>query len=358
MKKIGLSLYFLISVIFLQAQDHVPSYGKIDKADLEMKDCEFDPGAEALVLLDIGEIDFSYYQNIGWMSETSYRIRIKILKERAVSRSEIKLRYYAKNGREAISNISGISYNLDANGNIEESKLESRNIYDKGIDKDFSEASFALPNVRAGTVFEYKYKMLRKSYSYIPTWNFQQSIPVRYSAYNVIVPEYFEFTTLNTLRQKMERESQISDEKGGWYMMHNVPGLKDEPYSSGREDFLQRIEFQLSAINMPGFFKNVRTTWTKIIEELLDADEFGGALKKNIKGTGDLDAQLIGKSVKEKTRLIYNYVQRNMQWNEVYGFVTYDGIKSAWDKKNGSITEINFILISLLAIWYEIALPL
>jgi hypothetical protein len=37
-----------------------------------------------------------------------------------------------------------------------------------------------------------------------------------------------------------------------------------------------------------------------------------------------------------------------MQWDESYGFVTYNGIKSAWDKKNGSITEINFILISLL----------
>ena len=75
-----------------------------------------------------------------------------------------------------------------------------------------TEISFALPNVRVGTVFEYRYKFTRKSYSHIPSWNFQQRIPVRYSAYNVIVPEYFEFTVQSTLRQKMERESKTSGE--------------------------------------------------------------------------------------------------------------------------------------------------
>lgn len=348
MKKLTILFCLLFCNCLIQAQEKLPSFGKIDKADLEIQDCDFDPGAEACVLIDFGDIEFNYAEHLGWLSESNYRIRIKVLKEKGVNRGQIKLMYRTKDRLEEITNVKGVSFNLDEKGDIVSSELERSSVYEKTINKEMAEISFALPNVKVGTVFEYRYKLTRRSFSHIPTWNFQQSIPVRYSAYNVIVPEYFEFTTLNTLRQKMERESQTSGEKGGWYMMHNVPGLKDEPYSSGREDFLQRIEFQLSAINMPGFFKNVRTTWTKIIEELLEADEFGGALKKNIKGTGDLDAQLIGKSVKEKTRLIYNYVQRNMQWNEVYGFVTYDGIKSAWDKKNGSITEINFILISLL----------
>ncbi|MEP7238294.1 MAG: DUF3857 domain-containing protein [Ferruginibacter sp.] len=348
MKKLAIIFSLVLINCLVQAQDKLPSFTKIEKADLDMQDCEFDPGAEALVLIDFGDIEFNYAEHIGWLSESNYRIRIKVLKEKGVSRAQIKLRYRIKDRLEEITNVKGISFNLDAGGNIITSELERSSVYEKAINKETAEISFALPNVKVGTVFEYRYKLTRKSFSHIPTWNFQQSIPVRYSAYNAIVPEYFEFTTLNTLRQKMERESQASGEKGGWYIMHNVPGLKEEPYSSGREDFLQRIEFQLSAINMPGFFKNVRTTWKKIIEELLEADEFGGALKKNIKGTADLEAALVGKSSKEQIRIIYNYVQRNMQWNDGYGFVTYDGIKSAWDKKNGSIAEINFILINLL----------
>ena len=349
MKKFGSTFCFLISFFFLHAQENIPAYGKIDKADLEMQDCSFDPGAEAILLLDIGEIEFNYFQGSGWVSESSYRIRVKILKEKAVGRSEIKLSYYAKDKRESITNISGVSFNLGANGNTEESKLESRNIYDKVIDKDFSEVSFALPNVKAGTVFEYKYKMQRKSYSYIPSWNFQQTIPVRYSAYNVMVPEYFQFTLLVTKRQELEKKASNGITEGTWYIMRNIKGLKDEPYSSGKIDYMQRIDFQLASINAPGYYEEIRTTWPKIITELHEDEDFGLAIKKNLRGIDDiLKTAMSTQKTDERIRAIYNYVQRNMQWNGDYGLYSDNGIKNAWDKKNAGITDINFILINIL----------
>jgi len=349
MKTIVFIILFLSFNRAIQAQDNIPSFGKIDKADLEMQDCSFDPGAEAVILLDIGEIEFNYMNNTGWVSESKYRIRIKVLKEKAVNMGELKLLYYAKNSREGISNISGISYNLNANGSIEESKLESRDIYDKVIDKDYSEISFALPNVKTGTVFEYKYKKSRRSYSYIPSWNFQQSIPVRYSAYNVIIPEYFQFTLLVTKRQEMEKKPSTGINEGTWYIMRNIKGLKDEPFSSGKVDYIQRIDFQLSNINAPGYYEEIRTTWPQIIAELQEDEDFGQALKKNLKGINDiLSTAMLKQAAAERIRVIYNYVQRNMQWNGEYGLYSLTGIKEAWDKKNGSITDINFILINIM----------
>lgn len=347
MKKITGLLPLLLCVFISIAQDKIPAFGKIDKADLEMKDCDFDPGAEAIVLIDLGEIRFRYVRDIGWECEAEYRVRTKVLKASALNRAEIKMGYYSKNQYQNISNISGISYNLDAAGNVVETKLEKSAIFNKIIDKERAEVSFALPNVKPGTVFEYKYKMTRKSYSYIPSWNFQQRIPVKYSAYNIAIPEYFQFIVQSVVRQKMDK---VDDKvKGSWYIMHNVPGLKDEPYSSGREGYLQKVEFQLSNINAPDYYEEVRTTWPKIIKELLEDEQFGGALKKNLKNTGDLDATLKTiTSVKEKIRTVYNYVQSNMQWNDAYGIYSYEGIKEAWDKKNGSIADINFILIALL----------
>ncbi|MFZ1305098.1 MAG: DUF3857 domain-containing protein [Ferruginibacter sp.] len=346
------SVIFFFLLLFnwaLQAQEKIPAYGKIDKADLEMTDCSFDPGAEAMILLDIGEIEFSYINNTGWVSESSYRLRIKILKEKATGMGEIKLSYYAKSGREGISNISGISYNIDANGTIEESKLESANVYNKVIDNEFSEISFAMPNIKKGTVFEYRYKKTRKSYSYIPTWNFQQSFPVRYSAYNVIIPEYFQFTLLVTKRQEMEKKVSTGINEGTWYIMRNIKGLKDEPYSSGRIDYLQRIDFQLSNINAPGYYEEIRTTWAKIINELQEDEDFGLALKKNLRGADDILTSIKAmQKTSDRIRAVYNYVQRNMQWNNEYDIYSDKGIKEAWDKKNANITDINFILINLL----------
>jgi hypothetical protein len=348
MKTAVFIIFFLSFILGIKAQENIPSYGKIDKADLQMQDCSFDPGAEALILLDIGEIEFNYINNIGWVSESRYRIRIKVLKEKAVSRSEIKLPYFAKDSREDISNISGISCNLDANGNIVESKLENNNIYDRIIDKDYAEVSFALPNVKTGTIFEYKYKKTRKSF-YIPSWNFQQSIPTRYSAYNVIIPEYFQFTLLVTKRQELEKKASTGIREGVWYLMRNIKGLKDEPFSSGKVDYVQRIDFQLSNINAPGYYEEIRTTWPKIITELLEDEDFGMALKKNLRGINDIVQTAMAKpAINEKIRTIYNYVQRNMQWNEDYSLYSFTGIKEAWDKKSGNITDINFILINLL----------
>lgn len=348
--KTGVFIFILLSFNWaLQAQDKIQAYGKVDKADLQMQDCSFDPGAEAMVLLDIGEIEFTYINNTGWISETKYRMRIKILKEKATGMGEIKLSYYSKSGLEGISNISGISYNLDANDNIEESKLESGNIYNKVIDKEFSEVSFAMPNVKKGTVFEYKYQKTRKTYSYIPTWNFQQSIPVKYSAYNVMIPEYFQFTLLVTKRQEMEKKPSTGINEGTWYIMRNIKGLKEEPYSSGRIDYLQRIDFQLSNINAPGYYEEIRTTWPKIITELQEDEDFGLALKKNLRGVDDiLTSVTTMQKTSERIRAIYNYVQHNMQWNNEYDIYSRKGIKEAWDKKNANITDINFILINLL----------
>ncbi len=347
MKKVTLAAILIVLCFSLSAQDKLPSFGKIDKADLEMKDCDFDPGAEAVVLIDVGEIQFAYNEGTGWQSESVYRTRIKVLKASAVDRAQIKIGYYTLNRRQQVSNISAIAYNIDAGGNVVETKMEKAAVYDKPVNKENAEVSFAIPGVKLGTVFEYKYTLIRKSFGYIPAWSFQQRIPVKYSAYNVIIPEYFQFTLQTIKRQPMEQKADKY--KGNWYIMRNVPGLKNEPYSFGTDDYIQRVEFQLSKIDAPNHYEEVRTTWPKIIKELLEDEDFGLAIKKNINGTGSLNNDVeAAKSTKEKIRLIYKYVQENMQWNEEYGLFTDKGIKDAWDKKNGNIADINFILIRLL----------
>ncbi|MEP7255370.1 MAG: DUF3857 domain-containing protein [Ferruginibacter sp.] len=347
MKRTVLIFFLLSFLLTAKTQDKLPSFGKIDKADLEIKDCDFDPGAEALVLFDVGEMEIRYVENLGWLSESIYRVRIKILKASGVDRAQVTLHYYPKNRLEEITNVTGISYNLDENGKIVETKLENRSVFDKTIDNESAEVSFALPNVKVGTVFEYKYRHQRKSYSYIPTWYFQAKIPVKYSALNIVIPEYFLFSTQTTLRQKMDDEKK--NETGKWYILRNIPGLKDEPYSAGTRDYIQRVEFKLTGINSPTYNEDFRTTWAKVITELQEDEDFGKAIKKNLKGTSELDAKLaLIPSTEEKVRTVYKYVQSNMQWNESYGIYSFKGIKDAWDKKNGSITDINFILVKLL----------
>ena len=245
-----------------QAQDKIDSYGKICMADMKMTTCDFDHDAGALCLFDVGEV----YYNLTERSvdiQANFRKRIKILNEKGIEEANIKIRYYSKDRFEDISNISGIVYNLDAAGNVVTTKLKKELIYDKKIDSRYSEISLAFPNVKAGSVVEYKYKSFKKNnIEAIDDWYFQSDIPVRYSAYNLLIPKYFDFTYKTIHRQPMDYiKSKIYNE-GDWFIMHNIPALKNEPYMSGFKDYLQRVDFQLAAINPPNDLPiSYRTTW-------------------------------------------------------------------------------------------------
>jgi Domain of Unknown Function with PDB structure (DUF3857) len=347
MKK--LVIFFGLLLIFgpSQAQDKLPSFGEIDKADLEMKDCGFDPGAEAVVLLSVGEIQYAYLQNSGWLLEGEYRFRIKILKESALKMANVKIRFYNKGRMEDLTNLGGITYNLDNDGNILQSKLERKEKYKKNIDEVLGETSFAMPDVRVGSVIEYRYKISVSTFGIIPSWNFQQEIPVKYSAYRVVIPQGFQFTVQTISRQPLEKKNTKAG--GTWYIMRNIPAFKKEPMSAGESNYLQSVAFQLSKIDVPGYF--YESTWPKIIESLLADRDFGDILKTNISIGDELSAALTGvTSIKEKMHIIYNYVQRNMLWNEDYAIEPYNSFTffDAWDKKMGSIADINFMLIKLL----------
>ena len=348
MKKLIIVTFAALFFIPAFAQDKIPSYGKIDKADLQLQDCSFDPGAEAIALVSIGEVEVSFVGNSLQM-ESKYRVRIKILKESAVHWAQVKLLYFSRDRIEYITGINGVSFNLDASGNVQENKLEKSSVYDKAIDKNYAEISFAMPNVKVGTVFEYKYTKIRSHFGGIPSWSFQRSIPVKYSAYNISLPEALQYTSQITKRQAMDKKEGQTAAEGTWYTMLNIPGLKEEPFSYGKDDYIQRIEFQISSISIGGYYKEFRNSWSKVITELLDDEDFGGELKKNIRRTDELDQQLVNAgTIKNKIRLVYNYVQQNMQWDNDYAIYSRNGIKDAWDKKNGNVADINFILINLL----------
>ncbi len=331
------------------AQDKLPAFGKIDKADLEMKICDFDPDSEALYLMDIGEVQI--VENLtSWNVQTDRRVRIKILKEKGIQEADIKITYYSKDRYEDISDLSGIVYNLDDAGNIVTTKLDKSLIFDKKVDDNYSVMSFAFPNVKVGSVVEYKYRSYKKSGNVsIDDWTFQSNMAVKYSAYNLIIPSYFDFTYQLTRRQAVEIIKPENEREGTWYIMRDIPSLRNEPYHSGLKDYFQRIDFQLAGYNPPGGkSQSYRTTWGELTEELLEASWFGQQIGKNLSGLNEINILTkLAKTTKEKTELIYKFVQKNMDWNGQNSRGS-DGIKQAWDKKSGTSGDINLILLTLL----------
>ena len=327
-------------------KDKLPEFGTIDKADLQLKTCDFDPDTDVIYLIDEGEAIMSTAVE----SITERRIRIKILKEAGVSDANIKLPYYSKDQYEQIEAVKGFTYNLDDAGNIEMMPLEQKLIFDKKVDSRYSEVSFAFPKVKAGSVIEYKYRLVKRhGYADIDDWYFQRAEAVRYSSYHVTIPTSLIFTLQVNNRQTVEATKPVREGDGYTFVMKNIPGLRYEPYAAGLQDYLQRVDFQLSGyIETGGFKHSYVTTWQALTEKVLDDEFLGFQIKKTIPAD-DLKVKLAGaKNNPEKTEMIYSYVQKNMDWNGYYGKYSEDGIKKAWDKRSGDTGDINLILLSLL----------
>jgi hypothetical protein len=276
-------------------------------------------------------------------------IRIKILKDKGKDQADIHLPYMSYHNVEYIKNLTAQTYNLDAAGNVVATKVEKKLIYEKPVDKYTTEQIFTFPEVKAGSIIEYKWTQIWTGVS-LEHWYFQRSIPVKYSRYRVDFPQEIEvystpFCVLPYESKKDTRSTRILTT----YSMKNIPALRDEPYISCDKDYLQRVEFRLLALNLPTHRESLVSTWPQKIKSLMEDEDFGVQLKRNIPRTADLDEQL--KNITDPYRkmvIIHEYVRKNMEWNGYSNIWALNGVRAAWKDKKGTSGEINLILVNLL----------
>jgi hypothetical protein len=308
-----------------------------------------------MVLFDVGEV----YCNLNLQSPTgdfvrstlSRHVRIKILNEKGFDRANIRIKYYSDRNLEDILNIAAQTINLDASGNPVYTKVDKSLIYRKKLNKRYSEVIFTFPDVKKGSILEYKYVDEAQNLYALKNWYFQRSIPVKMSRYTLNFPK--ELTVTATFRGSLPVDRKEQDE--GWrniksFTQKDIPALKDEAYITCDEDYLEQVVPVMQALDIVGQPRqSLIKTWPKIIKELMEDEDFGIQLKRNIPRTSDLDALLAKTSDNyQKMVTIHDYVRKNMVWNEYYGIWALDGVRSAWKDKKGTSGEINLILVNLL----------
>lgn len=366
MKKI-IIIFVLIHVITAAgAQKTIPAYGTIDKQDMMMKDCDYDKGASAEKLIDWGN---TYYEHgdagrDAFKTVFERRTRIKILKEQGLSLANVKIPFYSSEDEERIIHLNACTYNLDSNGNIILATVAKNSIYSKRLNKKYSEIIIAFPDVKIGSVIEYQYTMERQTMGHLRDWFFQERIPVRYSEYQLVIPQTFRFSVQPSVIDPMEQKRKVIDEvltsEQGTplkvksiktnYIMRNLPGIKDEPYMGAVKDYMQRLEFQLKQIDYGNnYITDLRFKWSDIIKELLEDEDFGVPLETEVINAASFIE--VAKSIADtesRIRYIYLNLRKMMMWNETEGIYCDRNINKAWDTKEGNTATINLLLVKLL----------
>ncbi|MBE7176191.1 MAG: DUF3857 domain-containing protein [Mucilaginibacter polytrichastri] len=359
MKKL-LFTFLCMGTLCASAQDQFLSeYGKVPVADLEMTTCDFEKDANAMVLFDKGDI---FFDDRFAMIFRRHK-RIKILNDKARDEADIRLEFHSLNHYEQISDVQAQTINL-VDGKPVITKLDRKSIFYQPVDKYTTAVIFTFPNVKPGSVIEYKFRRTTQSFANVPEWFFQGNLPVRYSEFKTAIPEYFDYRTSariytavvkNTSNQQSKYLGAASDGIGFTVYektlgMSNVVALHDEPYMSSRHDNLQSISHQLVAIKpINDIMKTGADTWAKVGGLLADDEDFGLQIRKKLKGEEViLEKAKALKTNDEKIAYIFHEVRDGMKWDSRDRWYTMDGTQRAWEKKSGNSTEINLVLVHLL----------
>jgi Domain of Unknown Function with PDB structure (DUF3857) len=357
-----LSIILFSNVVF--AQRPKVEYGKISIEDVKKSKYDIDSTTDAVVLYEKATTKISQDDSRGFYYETELFIRKKILKASALSQGTIEIDYVkgANDNSQSIEGIKASSYVIE-NGVIKKSELGKKEIYDEKTRGKNYMKKFTIPNVKEGAVIEYTYTKFTpfKVDNTPSTWYFQGSNPTLWSEYEITVPEwiYYQITMGGYLPLAYNKSEPVSIDADATklstigtkytFAIANAPAFKNENFISSITDYISKVGFELSSVNIPGQIgQNFSVTWADLNKTLLESENFGVRLKRSnyLKETiAKFDAI---NDKKEKLEKVYYYMNHYLDLDQNYGSIFVGDLKKAFENKKGNPNEQNLIFTAML----------
>ena len=360
-------MLFVFAMAFssvLMAQSPNVKFGNPTDEELAMTSYAPDESAPAVVLYqstrtwyDILTGKFKVY--------TEVKTRIKILKPEGKEYADVEILYIdsdkEKSMREDITGLKAFAYNM-VNGKLVKTKMENSSISRERVDKSHILLKFSIPQVKEGTVVEYQYKKESGYYFYIDTWVAQTEIPVAYTSYDLLIPEYFKFSIDET--GMVQTENKVSEEgirfidasgeplvcDGTRYEFvgRDLPAMKSDSHVFCPLDYCKKVTAELNGLQVPGaLYENFTTSWEEIGRRLMGDEDFGNRIKRTCPIKDLVPSSGVEKEtdVVKKMAAIYTTLKSRLKWNDNYKLFAESASKTLKDG-SGSNADLNFILLS------------
>ncbi|MBF6608512.1 MAG: DUF3857 domain-containing protein [Flavobacterium sp.] len=351
MKLVVFLFFFTIGAM---AQDY--RMGKVSKAELEEKMHPSDTSAPAAVLYKKSDVYFTVNNEGYWNVVTETEMRIKIYKKEGYKYGNFEKMYWAGSHSDRLVFSNDASYNL-VDGKIVKTRVKGESEFSEKKAKNVKSKKLTFPDVKEGTIIEFKYTHTTYNTIELADYYFQEEIPVNFAYYRMATPDPFDYNrTLTGYLQPMRSDETINH-TGGSYKEHRVtfkvndaPALKDEDYVNNINNYRSCIKHELASKTASnGAVENFATNWEAVSKKIYDNDDFGRELEKTNYFEEDLTPVLQGKNLpEEKIKAIFEFVRDRMAWNEYTGYSCEDGVKTAYKNRTGNVADINLMLTAML----------
>jgi len=361
-------VFLLLGISKSSAQNY--ELGKVTVAELKEKANPKDTAAPAAILFKKGKTFFTFTKDKGFSANHVYEFKIKIYKKEGLNWADQKVRFYI--GYENLSEdrlefSNAVTYNLE-NEAIVKTKLGNQGAFTKKVNKFWDEKIITLPNVKVGSIIEYKYILKSDNIVKLPDFDFQYDIPVNYFEYKTDIPEYYIYKPILVGGHNVVTDSKLTNgsqsfeddynktksisykQISAFYKGNDIPALAKEPYIDNIDNYKGSIQHELERVRYPDQpVKDYTITWEGVANTIFKAKSFGKELNERDFLLEDVKKLLTNvESQKERLNIIFKFVQNKMNWNEENDYYTQKGVKKAYTDQTGNVAEINFILISML----------
>ncbi|MFZ5939464.1 MAG: DUF3857 and transglutaminase domain-containing protein [Bacteroidota bacterium] len=343
------SLFLSVFLIFLStelySQEKNVKWGKLTGEEIAYKRCYFDTLASAVVLSDIGMISIRYSQIPITMDR---HVRIKILNEQGLDRTNIELPYYSKDGTEKITSVKAQTLKIIGD-KVVKVPVPKEEIYDVRVDDKYSVIRFAFPSVEPGDVIEYQYTLFDENVLLPEGWEFQTDIPTLYSEYNAMVQEGWDIRIFYASDLLIKKYGTANARK---WILENMPAIREESWCPCPADYTNKLTFQLAGYltskPMGGTeYKTIAMNWDELASAFLTSSEYLDFLAPD-KSVEELGLRFASLPEEERIREIYHYVNSNWRWNKYYRSFPEQRLSRFLQARAGNSSEINLLLVNLL----------
>lgn len=378
----------LINIFASKIDDPAPiTFGEISKDDFNFNIADypdFDPASAAIILSEYGQ---EFYSEFAGSYQTRFIVhrRILVLKKEGVEEADVEIWFRAEDNIKTLENafssagkygpfwitgkdegifkLKAMSYNLDEQGNIERSELDRSTVHvqDATDMVGYDAVSFAIPNVRVGTIIEYTYTKVNPNFLFSRGWFFQHSIPCIHSEFRIAYRETNTYAVIRNglLRREIEPvDSELTTKQFNKFKqkiykfeLDSIPGMPEQELVSTMDNYRAHIIIQLQRYwnYNRGEYKKVISTWEELAKEYLKKPEFGKQLFRFDNLFEEIKDQLLQpETAEDEIEVCFNFVRDYFLWNGKYRRMPTHNLKEVFENREASGVEINMFLARLL----------
>lgn len=340
-------------------------FSKVTPEDFKTPAEAVDTSVAAVCIYDIGNSNFRATSS-HFFIDTEVKVRMHILTERGREYANKSISYYSSSKKshddnEHVTNVSAASYNL-VDGKVVKTSMSGKYEFDEQVDDNVRRHKFTIPEVKVGSIIEYKYIVTSPRSTEIPTWVMQRDIPVRYSYYALTMPQWYNinleghgYTSVKYNKKNTTvtlATANNTDMVKAWTYeieAENLRAFKHENHAFCPSDYIQRMDFELIGLTIPGqLYKSYTQTWDNVREYFTENYAYQQHLKmKNPYAADMASLQLDGKTAVQKASRLFAFLKSKLKWDESYRIVSKDPWKAVKSGK-GSNADLNFIYMAML----------